>query len=67
MRRREFITLLASVAAAWPRIARAQQGERVRLVCILRPISEDMPSANAQQTAFLEGLRQLGWTPGRNV
>jgi putative tryptophan/tyrosine transport system substrate-binding protein len=67
MRRREFITLLASVAAAWPRIARAQQGERVWLVCILRPISEDMPSANARQTAFLEGLRQLGWTPGRNV
>ncbi len=65
MRRREFITLLPSVAAAWPRIARAQQGERVRLVCILRPISEDVPNAKAQQMAFLDGLQ--GWTPGRNV
>jgi putative ABC transport system substrate-binding protein len=67
MRRREFIALLATVAAAWPRIARAQQAERVRLVCILRPIPEDMPGAKAQETAFLEGLRQLGWTSGRNV
>jgi putative tryptophan/tyrosine transport system substrate-binding protein len=68
MRRREFIALLGSMAAAaWPRIARAQQGERVRLVCVLRPISADMPGANAQEMAFLEGLRQLGWTSGRNV
>ncbi len=67
MRRREFIALLGSAAAAWPRIVRSQQGERVRLVCILRPVSADSVSANAQQMAFLEGLRQLGWTPGRNV
>ena len=67
MRRREFITLLGRVAAAWPRIARAQQGERVRLVGILRPISEDVPVAKPEQMAFLSGLQQAGWTPGRNV
>src|SRR5262245_26836889 len=66
MRRREFITLLGSVAAAWPRIARAQQGERVRLVCMLEGISADAPTAKARE-AFFERLRQLGWTPGRNV
>jgi ABC-type uncharacterized transport system substrate-binding protein len=66
MRRREFIALLGSVAVGWPRVARAQQGERVRLVCILEGISADSPAAKARE-AFFERLRQLGWTPGRNV
>jgi putative ABC transport system substrate-binding protein len=67
MRRREFVTLLGSVATGWPLIARAQQGERVRLVCILEGISADTPGAKARYAAFLEGLQQLGWTPGRSV
>ena len=67
MRRREFIRVLGSVAAGWPAIALAQQGQRVRLVGILEGVSADTPSSKARYTAFVEGLQQLGWTPGRNV
>jgi len=67
MRRREFITLLGGAAVAWPRVARAQQGQRVRRVCVLEGISADSPGAKTRHAAFLEGLQQLGWTPGRNV
>ena len=67
MNRREFITLLAGAAAGWPLAARAQQGPRERLICILEGLSADTPGAKTRYAAFLEGLQQLGWTPGRNV
>ena len=67
MRRREFITLFGSAATGWPLVARAQQRERLRLVCILEGISADTPGGKARHTAFEEGLQQLGWTPGRNM
>ena len=67
MRRREFIALIGGAAAAWPLAARAQQGERVRLVGFLEGVSADAPGAKARHLAFLEGLQQLGWTTGRNV
>ena len=67
MKRREFITLASGAAIAWPLAARAQQGERLRLVGVLEGVSADTPNAKARPTAFLEGLQQSGWTPGRNV
>jgi putative tryptophan/tyrosine transport system substrate-binding protein len=66
IRRRELIAALGG-AATWTLVARAQQGQRVRLVCILEGISVNTPGAKTRYAAFLEGLQQLGWTPGRNV
>jgi putative tryptophan/tyrosine transport system substrate-binding protein len=70
MKRREFIALIGGAAATWPLAARAQQqpGERMRRIGVLtggpRPDDQD---AQANIAAFVEGLRQLGWTDGRNL
>jgi putative ABC transport system substrate-binding protein len=66
-RRREFITLLGGAAAAWPLAARAQQPAQVRRIGVLMPFAEDHPVGQARVAAFLQGLRQLGWTDGHNV
>jgi putative ABC transport system substrate-binding protein len=59
MRRREFMMLLGSVAAAWPLAARAQQS-RIPKVGFLYP----GPSSAAAPRigAFLEGLRAAGYS-----
>jgi putative tryptophan/tyrosine transport system substrate-binding protein len=66
MRRREFITLLGG-AAAWPLAVRAQPGERVRLVGVLLAMAPSDPEAQLRIKAFEAGLRELGWTEGRNL
>ena len=66
-RRREFITLLGSAAAAWPLAARAQQRERMRRVGVLINLTADDPEGGARLAAFLAGLREFGWTDGRNI
>ena len=66
MNRRDFITLLGSVAA-WPLAAQAQQGARMRRIGVLMGQAEDDPEAQARVAAFLQGLQQLGWSDGRNV
>jgi putative tryptophan/tyrosine transport system substrate-binding protein len=65
--RREFIALLGGVAVAWPLAARAQQGERMRRIGVLMSTAADDLEGQARIAAFLHGLRQLGWTVGRNV
>ena len=66
IKRRTFIAGLGSTAA-WPVVARAQQPERMRRIGVLMSYAEDNPVGQARLTAFLEGLRQLGWADGRNV
>jgi ABC-type uncharacterized transport system substrate-binding protein len=67
MRRREFVTLIGSAAAAWPLAARAQQAHRIRRIGLLMNLSENDVEAQRLITAFRKGLAQLGWTDGRNL
>jgi putative ABC transport system substrate-binding protein len=66
-RRREFITLLGSAAAAWPLAARAQPSDRMRRIGVLMATAADEPESQARLAAFLQALQQLGWTDGRNL
>jgi putative ABC transport system substrate-binding protein len=66
-RRRQFITLLGSAAAAWPLAARAQQPERMRRIGVLMSLAVDDPEGQARLTAFLQSLQELGWADGRNI
>jgi putative ABC transport system substrate-binding protein len=67
MKRRQFITLLGGAAVAWPLAAGAQQGERMRRICVLMSSALDDPQDPARLAAFAQGLQELGWTIGRNL
>jgi putative ABC transport system substrate-binding protein len=66
MRRRAFISLLGS-AVALPLAVRAQQNTPMRRIGVLMNTSADDPEGQSRIAAFLDGLRQLGWTDGHNV
>jgi putative ABC transport system substrate-binding protein len=67
MRRRTFIAGIGSTAAAWPVVAQAQQGDRVRRIGVLMPWDENDPEGRGRYSAFAQALSDLGWTDGRNV
>ena len=64
MRRREFITLLAGVAAAWPLAAGAQQ-PAMPLIGFLSSVSASVTSKRI--SSFGQGLSDTGYTVGRDV
>src|SRR5882757_1665814 len=65
LRRREFITLLGSAAAAWPLAASAQDG--VRRVGVIMGFAENDEVWQAYLSIFRQALQNLGWTEGRNI
>jgi hypothetical protein len=65
-RRRDFITLPAGAAAAWPHAALAE-GERLRRIGVLMNLAADDVEGQARLAAFVQDLQQRGWTDGRNV
>jgi len=65
MRRREFITLLGGVAAAWPVMAGAQPTGKVPRIGFLGSAS---PTSSAKAVDTLRmGLRDLGYVEGQNI
>lgn len=67
MRRRQFLAGLGGASAAWPLVARAQQGARLRRIGVLLSATESDPQAQRQLEAFRRGLLDLGWAEGRNI
>ena len=66
IKRREFITGLG-VAAAWPLVAPAQQSGGVRRIGVLMDRIATSTLRQSYLAAFIQELRQLGWTEGQNV
>jgi putative tryptophan/tyrosine transport system substrate-binding protein len=64
MKRREFITLLSGAAATWPLGARAQVSTKRPLIGVLVAVTRE---GNPVLSAFVQGLRELGYVEGQNV
>jgi putative ABC transport system substrate-binding protein len=69
MRRREFVSLVGG-ATAWllvPYGAIAQSSDRMRRIAMLSGLAATDPEAQARVAALQQGLKELGWTEGRDL
>jgi putative ABC transport system substrate-binding protein len=65
MRRRKFIALVGSAAAAWPLAARAQPVSKLPTIGFLG--SATSATQGQWVAAFVQHLRELGWIEGRTI
>src|SRR5687767_8980857 len=67
MQRRAFIKLLGLAGAAWPVALSAQRVGQVRRIGVLMPFRQSDPIAQRFLDALAIGLRELGWSEGKNI
>jgi len=67
MKRREFIKAIVGTVAAGPGGALAQHPNEMRRIGVLTNLPESDPEAQSRNSAFLERMRQLGWSDGANL
>jgi putative ABC transport system substrate-binding protein len=67
MQRRDFIKAIAGSIIAWPLVARAQPGQRMRRIGVLMNLAADDKEGQARLIAFVQALSDLGWKNGSNV
>lgn len=67
MKRRATVGLIAGGLLLWPWLASPQSREPIRTVGVLIALSESDPEIPRRVAAFEMGLRDLGWSPGRNI
>jgi hypothetical protein len=67
LKRRDLIALLGGAAAAWPLSVNAQPSAKIPRIGLMVTGSLESPEARVQLDAFRQGLRQLGYTEGRNI
>jgi putative tryptophan/tyrosine transport system substrate-binding protein len=61
MKRREFITLVGTIAAAWPAATRAQQAG------IIGVLGADATAWSLWTATFARRLRERGWVEGNTI
>jgi putative ABC transport system substrate-binding protein len=67
MRRRDLVALLSGVVGALPLDAHAQQRDQIRRIGVLMGLAESDREARSDIGALQAGLKELGWSDGRNV